>query len=85
MVKKSALRRKGLEELSKLKVNDPFSAKYHNYAVTVDNLVIEANKLKFEEKERKSGKEVEIGHLVVGDKGAKEVHLHQSINEIVGY
>ena len=85
IVKKSALRRKGLEELSKLKVNDPFSAKHHNNVAVVDNLMIEANKLKFEEKERKSGKEMEIGHLVMGDKGVKEVHLHQSINEIVGY
>ena len=79
------MRRRGLEELSKLKVNDPFSAKQQNNAAIVDNLVIEANKLKFEKKEKKAGKEMEIGQLVVGDKGVKEVHLHQSINEIVGY
>ena len=55
MGKKSALRRKGLDELSKLKVNDPFSAKQQNNTVIVDNLIIEANKLKFEQGGEKKG------------------------------
>lgn len=46
--KRLTLRRKGLDELSKLKVNDPYAVKQGDNAVVVDNLLVEANKLEFE-------------------------------------
>ena len=43
--KRISLRRKGLEELSKVKINDPYSVKQTDNSVVVDNLLIESNKL----------------------------------------
>ena len=85
--KKSTIRRKGLEELSKISISDPFAVKKSNDRERiVDNLVIEVNKVMIEQKdEEKREKTVTVGSLFASVNQGREAYIGSSKNEIISF
>lgn len=87
---KGKLRRKGLGELTKLAIYDPFAVKQSEVnAVIIDNLLIEANKL--EEAKGKNllahtqPQNLKLGELVLPPHQSKALLISQNHNQILGY